>query len=433
MASYTQQCNELNVKLEELRKKALEKKQDEKEVQQYVNRIQATIKQYQDIVNNTLGKAVDSLFRASTSMTSARQQQAWEDLMENAGDKSFDLFSKLDDKKENAFNKFALRQASQGAKFFKQLSKMDLAEIQGQLMEETKNLQEEKDDLEREWRDAEGRIKPETQKILDAAEELKEIFEKVSEQTAQASRRLVDWGEGCVRALIGLFVPPGSDIDQFISNVRQLEDKTEAVARVYETAYRKNSRTLTMIVNTRSMVMKFLDKTNLDVLKRVVTETKSKAKGIAGALKDGQGKDGGDFADDAGSAVEYAMRTYEDEYRKFIDKYKGIFVGPVGSHVIEKLLKGYEIENEIERAQGMNIESALRRYYEDAEEIEDIRLDDLDDESKREFKRRVRQELKKYKDEVKKATIGLRDAIKMTRQLSVKDQEEILKRSKGYE
>src|SRR5690606_38948808 len=93
------------------------------------------------------------------------------------------------------------------------------------------------------------------------------------------------------------------------------------------------------------------------------------------ALKD----DAKYFVEDVYKEVKSTLDKFKNVYEDFVDKNKGIFLGPVGDKTVQDLVNKQRwdwVKNEWAK---INIESELKKIYDDSRDYWDVSLDGVPD------------------------------------------------------
>jgi hypothetical protein len=254
----------------------------------------------------------------------------------------------------------------------------------------------------------------------------KRIAEGVARGTANAlgkAQQLDDrytGGKGMdvVKFIAGLF---GADIPDQID--RDLVDAFQGGAQVYETqkGYYRNlvatyqsllqaekGSVLMLFNSTRSEVDRYLDKNDIGRMRPVLDQAK-------GALSDwasrvatsAQRSEAGSFKDKVCTALDTDWKLTEELDGKFRDKFKGIFIQPLGRETVEQLAESYLFRQHLDEvgrrgAQG-RLNELVGRVQGDADAALDQGLRPVDaiiDRAPAEIRDLARLENQKFKDHV---------------------------------
>jgi hypothetical protein len=172
---------------------------------------------------------------------------------------------------------------------------------------------------------------------------------------------------GMMAEALNLFMPKGKEL---AGRFDQLYRSEESVAVI-------------MFGNTRKSVKEFLEKTNLDKCQAdYYAALKSAQDNAANMLTAAQKEDAKEFVIKAEELTRKPLISFTDAYNGFVNEFKEIFVGPVGERTVKDLIKKERWDWARDQLQRMNIQTELKKIYDDSRDWINIDMFDLTPEVK---------------------------------------------------
>jgi hypothetical protein len=425
---------------EEAYKQAIADTEPEDVVMAREVRLRAVLEGYVDWRDKQLAEIAESLSSVNESMKEMDGDSNWKSQVREAGSVGFKMIADLDDNEESILNVFVLGVATLEGDFWSKIASMPYGAVYGFLGESAAILREEHEKLGDKWAATEDGMESVNEKSERAGRQMREAFDNALDQAASANRRAAE-------AMKTAFLAwkkyndaksggePGLPAvgEEMIGPLDLLVDSIESVAEKYENLYRTKETRLVLYGNHREAVREFLDKTNLELAQKRVAEARSSAMSIAGSmLTTGQCDDAKAFAASAGEALSKQMENYESAFNELVKQFQGIFIGPIGTTVLDALLHGKFWQDTEAGIQGLNLETALKTYYDEADDMWSIPVDGLDDELKDAFTEQFRKQLAKYDKAVGSAANAYARALALMAKLSIDLLIDKVSRFKGW-
>ncbi len=359
----------------------------------------AGLQAYHSIREKALEEALKLVKGVSESTKAAEQQEKWRSVMSAAAKQSYDgLTSTFKDRDFDDFKTLIEIVALADSDFYNRMGSIPLVEAQGKVMEYLVQLKEEQKNLERKWDELAGDNASLQKKVNEVTEQLMQVFEKTLKEVQQENRLVGErLAEGVKRA--GLdpskarseFSTAKAALDTLVASVDGMVPDGETYIQRLKDLYRTNETTVILFTQTRKSVKEFLEQTNLEKAIKMVDDAYKKSLDLAnGCYTPALKEDAKYFVDDVYKEVESALDKFEDVYEDFVDKHKGIFIGPVGDRTAQDLVNRERwdwVNNEWKR---LNIEGELKKIYDDSSDYWDVSLDGvpelLADEIKKDLK-----------------------------------------------
>ena len=204
-----------------------------------------------------------------------------------------------------------------------------------------------------------------------------------------------------------------NNITEALNNFKVTSDD---LAYRFEQLYRsEDSVAVIMFGNTRKSVKEFLEKTNLDKARKDYNEAEKHAyDNSKNMLTTGQQEDAALFVKTATDSTKITMQLFTDAYNSFVDSFKEIFIGPVGDRTVNDLINKQRWDWAKNEWQNINIETELKKIYDDSREWVDLDMYELDDETKAEVEKVLANERERLDIALKQAgDPGMLDKLKL--------------------
>ena len=169
-----------------------------------------------------------------------------------------------------------------------------------------------------------------------------------------------------------------------------------------------------MFGNTRKSVKEFLEKTSLEKGQKEYNDAEKLALDSAKSmLSTALQEDAGLFVKEATDRTKLTMQLFAGAYNVFVDAFKEIFIGPVGDRTVNDLINKERWDWAKNEWKNINIETELKKIYDDSREWINLDLFGLDDEMKSQVEEALAKEREILELALKQAgDPGLLDTIK---------------------
>lgn len=369
----------------------------------------AGLQAYYSIRTKALEKALGMTKGVSESIKGAQHQEEWKKIFSAAAKESYDtLTSTFRDRDFDDFKTYIELVALADSDFYNKMGSIPLIEAQGKVMEYLVQLKEEQENLKKKWQQLAGDSANLQSKVNSVTEQLMRVFKEtvkeVQEENKVVGEKLADWAKSGTPA-VGLPNPFIEALKLLIKTADKFTLQPEEYIQRLEDLYRTNETTVIMFTQARKSVKEFLEKTNLENAIKMVEDAYKKSADLAGgcytpALKD----DAKYFVDDVYKEVKSSLDKFKDVYEDFVDENKGIFLGPVGDRTVQDLVNKERWDWVKNEWAGINIESELKKIYDDSKDYWDVSLDGVPDILEEELKKVIKSDLEALSLAVRKTT-----------------------------
>lgn len=406
MSTYAARWSEIDDQLEEVKRKALENQAagwGKPVVEEKYEAVADGLNDYIQFRNQALAESLKLLKESSSSATAKSQRDKWSQFHRAKGQEAFKRISGLvkDEKEHLFFRTFVESLASQESGFFILLSQSPLAWWQGRTLEWRREFEDQEEFLLDKWEEYEDRDKSIDDKVDDVTKEILEIFQKALQQAVYDNKKAAEKlreiykGVSMADAASNPATPSNLELaDQALDRLDHLVSDAETLAKRYRDAYKGEETIVVLFGKTRASVKEFLDKTNLEAAIDEFEAAKKKSLDLAGqCIPKGQQEDFKRFVELAAKEAEATLDAFEKAYNELINDFRGIFIGPVGDKTVENLVEKQLWDRFTGQVQRLNIQSELKKIYDDAREWWSIPLDGLDDPLRDDLQGKIKKEL----------------------------------------
>lgn len=293
--------------------------------------------------------------------------------------------------------------ASVESRFWGTVAGFPLAATQGRFVDHRKTFSEERGKLEGKWKEIQSRDDAIDDTMKKLRRELEEIFDRHLREAVQRHEDLVDKLSGWITAAKDADEVTSPEIpsswlawlDYLAKSFREMRGRGNAIDGQFRSRYKVEETTVIVFNQTRTAVKSFLDKTNLDKAVEEFEASEKQSLDLAKALPTpGQQADGQRFVERAAKAVDDDLDAFEREFGAFVNQFREVFLGPVGDRTVEALLERREWDDAHGRFLRLNVQSKLKRIYDDNRRLQGISLSGLDDVERKVVEEVLRQDLR---------------------------------------
>src|SRR5690606_6152871 len=147
---------------------------------------------------------------------------------------------------------------------------------------------------------------------------------------------------------------------------------------------------------TRASVKEFLEKTNLDKAKKEYESAEKEIQNVAKSMETkGMQEDALRFVNEGAKITRDHLEDFTKAYNEFVNAFKEIFIGPVGDRTVEDLVERQRWDWAKNEWQKLNIQSELKKIYDDAREWWAIDIDGLDEANRKKLEELLEAERKR--------------------------------------
>jgi hypothetical protein len=337
-------------------------------------------------------------FLRDDSKTAEQQRNRWENHMNTKSTEACKvLVDLMKNKSATPFNTVISDMLSQESVFFLKLANMQFCDVMcAKLQEHRKQFDEEKKKLLDKWTNLQNENKNINASIEDISAKLLAIYKdglnKAGSLKDKARVEIKDWLK--VTTVAGKLVA-GVTIPAFITQTIGLAADTintfmpnaKEMAARFDQLYRSEENVVViMFGNTRKSVKEFLEKTNHDKAEKDYYDALKHAQEVAAnMLTNGQKEDALLFVNKAEEITRKPLTSFTDAYKGFVNEFKEIFIGPVGERTIKDLLKKERWDATKDEWQRMNVQTELKKIYDDSRDWINVDMFDLTPEVKAEI------------------------------------------------
>ena len=384
--------------------------------------IRDAVNKYFYLNQKTLEEALS--FLKDDTKTAEQQRDRWENHLHTKGSEAVQLLSEsIKGKPVTLFITVISEVASQESVFYLKLGNMLLPDtMKGKLLEYKKEFETEKENLLDKWEKLLADNKNVNASIDEVSERLRNIYkeglEEVDVSHIQLKENLALYLKAIRVATASPEIPFSlrlliNNITEALNNFKVTSDD---LAYRFEQLYRsEDSVAVIMFGNTRKSVKEFLEKTNLDKARKDYNEAEKHAyDNSKNMLTTGQQEDAALFVKTATDSTKITMQLFTDAYNSFVDSFKEIFIGPVGDRTVNDLINKQRWDWAKNEWQNINIETELKKIYDDSREWVDLDMYELDDETKAEVEKVLANERERLDIALKQAgDPGMLDKLKL--------------------
>ncbi|MGI9543430.1 MAG: hypothetical protein ACR2MX_09235 [Cyclobacteriaceae bacterium] len=291
--------------------------------------------------------------------------------------------------------------ASSESAFFKKLAHLGLAKVHGNVNSFSEKFEREKKSLQGKWEDLLRRDQSIDSRMKATLKELIALFEKALREVFNANREAKDKFRNLVYSLrkADEASNPGAPsvfepLDKVGDTLTQLAPSANTIAGRYRSHFRSEETVFVIFKDTRKSVEEFLENTNLEKAVNEFEDVRAASlNAVASFAKKGHQDDGKRFVEVVAKKVEDHLKEFEDVYESFIDKFKDIFIGPVGSKTVSDLVDKELWDGSVQEWQRLNIQSELKKIYSDAEGTWGVSMDGIPAEERKKLEAVIKKQL----------------------------------------
>lgn len=349
-------------------------------------KIRDVLDKYFDFREKALETALT--FLNDDSKNAKDQTDQWRKHLLNAGSEGSKMISDSikDLQRKSAFADVVARVAFLESVFFTRLAHMALPDsMQGKLIEYRKEFETEKENLLDKWDDLVDKDEDIDEKIEEASKSLLEVYQeglkKVDAANTQARENLTTYLKGT--HIADEMTSPGTPsilepVTRMMDAINNLMVSSKELASRFEALYKsEESVVLILFGKTRESVKEFLEKTNLEKAIKEYNEAERQIQDVAKSMETkGMQEDALRFVNEGAKATKAHLEDFTKAYNEFVNAFKEIFIGPVGDKTVEDLIEKKRWDAAKNEWMKLNIQTELKRIYDDAREWWAIDLGD---------------------------------------------------------
>ncbi|MCB0374715.1 MAG: hypothetical protein KDD04_02225 [Sinomicrobium sp.] len=405
--------------------------------------IRDKLDRYFDFRQKALEEALKLL--NNDSVTAKEQSDKWRKHLLGKGSEGAKMIadSIKDIKRSSLFKDEVARIGFSESVFFTRLAHMQLPNaMQGKLIEYRREFEEEKKKLLDKWKDLLDKDKGIDSKMDETTNKLlqlyKEGLKKVDAANTKARENLTKYLKAAHVA--DEATSPGTPsilepVNAMMSQLNIFMTSSKELAKRFEALY-KSEETVVVILfgKTRAGVKEFLEKTNLDKALDEYEEAGKKCLDVANSFKSaGQKADAVKFVTESARVTKKHMEAFTKAYNDFVNAFRGIFIGPVGDRTVEDLVEKQRWDYAKNEWQRLNIQTELKKMYDDAREWWAVDLDDLHPAVKEHVEKLLEKERKRLEPALREAgDNSVLDALKQMLTIEKMLLVDKIKRLKGW-
>lgn len=344
--------------------------------------------------NNALEAALNIL--KDNTKKSKELRDIWENHLNTKGSEGIRLLSEvIKDKKSTLFTIVISDAISQETIFYLKLANMLLPDVmKGDLVGYHEQFEKEKQSLLGKWDKLFSDCKGINNSIEEISKNLFSIYNNSLTKVKSGYITLREWITIQCKALQIIDdaapSPPSvfEPINLLIETLNLFMVSHADLSYRFDQLYKsEESVAIIMFGNTRSSVKEFLTNTNLDKAIKNYNEAEKHAKDSAkNMLTNGQQEDALLFVTEGGKITKLTLKAFADVYNSFVDAFKEIFIGPVGDRTVNDLINKERWDWAKNEWQTFNIQSELKKIYDDNKEWLNIDMFNLKPEVKEKIK-----------------------------------------------
>lgn len=421
MATYIKRKKEVHDKLDNavnrMTGREITSKKDQQEIRDAVNKCYY-------LYEKTLQEAI--AFLSDDTKTAEQQRERWENHFHSRESQHIEMLTaSIKNKPVTLFTNVIVEAITQDSVFYLRLSNMLLPDImKGKLLEYKKEFEEEKESLLDKWEKLLADNENINSSIDNISEQLRKVYEEGLKKVDTAHTKLKEALPAHLKIIqaaksAGFFAIPYSirlELDAIRETLTHFKVTSQDLAYRFDQLYRsEDSVAVIMFGNTRKSVKEFLEKTNLDKAQKDYIEAEKHAiESAKNMLTTAQQEDAGLFIKEATDRTKITMQLFTNAYNSFIDSFKEIFIGPVGDRTVNDLINKERWDWAKNEYQNINIQTELKKIYDDSREWVDLDMYELDDETKYEVEEALRKERETLEIALKQAgDPGMLDSLKL--------------------
>lgn len=373
-----------------------------------------TLSRYFDFRQRALEDALKLL--NDDSRNAKDQTDQWRQHLLKAGSEGSQMISDSikDIKRKSVFVDIVARVAFLESVFFTRLAHMTLPDaMQGKLIEYRKQFEVEKENLMQKWEDLIARDKGIDEKMDSATKELFQVYQeglkKVDAANTKTRENITTYVTGAHMAdsaanpaTPSLLEPVKimmETINNFMVTSKEMSNRFDALFKSEE------SVVVILFGKTRASVKEFLEKTNLDKAKKEYESAEKEIQNVTKSMETkGMQEDALRFVNEGAKITRDHLEDFTKAYNEFVNAFKEIFIGPVGDRTVEDLVERQRWDWAKNEWQKLNIQSELKKIYDDAREWWAIDIDGLDEANRKKLEELLEAERKRLEPALREAS-----------------------------
>ncbi|HLT71354.1 MAG TPA: hypothetical protein VKZ75_01820 [Cyclobacteriaceae bacterium] len=373
-----------------------------------------TLSRYFDFRQRALEDALKLL--NDDSRNAKDQTDQWRKHLLKAGSEGSQMISDSikDIKRKSVFVDIVARVAFLESVFFTRLAHMTLPDaMQGKLIEYRKQFEVEKKNLMQKWEDLIARDKGIDEKMDSATKQLFQVYQeglkKVDAANTKTRENITTYVTGAHMAdsaanpaTPSLLEPVKimmETINNFMVTSKEMSNRFDALFKSEE------SVVVILFGKTRASVKEFLEKTNLDKAKKEYESAEKEIQNVAKSMETkGMQEDALRFVNEGAKITRDHLEDFTKAYNEFVNAFKEIFIGPVGDRTVEDLVERQRWDWAKNEWQKLNIQSELKKIYDDAREWWAIDIDGLDEANRKKLEELLEAERKRLEPALREAS-----------------------------
>ena len=377
-------------------------------------KVRDTLSRYFDFRQRALEDALKLL--NDDSRNAKDQTDQWRKHLLKAGSEGSQMISDSikDIKRKSVFVDIVARVAFLESVFFTRLAHMTLPDaMQGKLIEYRKEFELEKKNLMAKWEDLIARDKGIDQKMDSATKQLFQVYQeglkKVDAANTRTRENITTYVTGAHMAdsaanpaTPSLLEPVKimmETINNFMVTSKEMANRFDALFKSEE------SIVVILFGKTRASVKEFLEKTNLDKAKKEYESAEKEIQNVAKSMETkGMEEDAHRFVSEGAKITRDHLEDFTKAYNEFVNAFKEIFIGPVGDRTVEDLVERQRWDWARNEWQKLNIQSELKKIYDDAREWWAIDIDGLDEANRKKLEELLEAERKRLEPALREAS-----------------------------
>jgi hypothetical protein len=348
----------------------------------------------------TLEEAIN--FLKDDTKTSLQQRERWEDHFHTKETANLQILIEcIKGKPPTLFTNAIADLITQDSVFYLRLSNMQLPDImKGKLLEYKKEFEVEKESLMDKWERLLYDNNNINASIDEISEKLRNVYKEGLKKVDAAHTKLKEELALYIKTLqvinASFAIPYDLRIQMgyITETINNFKVTSQDLAYRFDQLY-KNEESVAVIMfgNTRRSVKEFLEKTNLEKAQKDYNEAEKYAyENAKNMLTSGQKEDAELFVRTATDITKIAMQSFTDAYNAFVNEFREIFIGPVGDRTVYDLIKRERWDRAKNEWQVINIETELKKLYDDSKEWISLDIFDLDAETENKVEDALKQD-----------------------------------------
>lgn len=357
--------------------------------------LQAMVDSYLSVRERILDDAL--LFLKEEGWSAEKQRSNWENHLSNKSTEALrPLTDGLRNKLATPFVVAISEFVTQESRFFMRLANMPLCDqMYARPIEYRKQFEYEKKSLLEKWNSLQNENKNINASIDEISQTLLKVYKdglaKVGSLKDNIRNEIKTYAK--VIAVAGKIVSvsiPGTvtqSIGLMMDAINLFMPKSKELSSRFDQLYRSEENVaVIMFGNTRRSVKEFLEKTNLDKCQAEYSNAlKSALDNADNMFTEAQKQDAREFVEEAEKLTRKPLVSFTDAYNGFVNEFREIFVGPVGDRTVRDLIRKERWDWAKGELQQLNIQTELKKIYDDTRDWINIDMFELTPEVKAEI------------------------------------------------